>query len=72
MQALVPESGGGSAFLCTFEGGMHNNYGCSNDWADARKFAVRALRMAVERVCCPIDRIRRFEPEPDPPHVLNS
>jgi hypothetical protein len=73
MQAFVPESGGGSHFLCTFEGGVHSNYGCSNDWADARKFAVRALRMAIERVGCPIERVRRIEPEPDRPHdVLNS
>jgi hypothetical protein len=61
MDALLGEAGGASAFLCTFEGGTHNNYGSSKEWTDLRKFAARALRLAAEHLNCPVERIRRVE-----------
>jgi len=53
----------GSHFLCTFEGGMHSNFGSSDDWADAEKFEARALQVAAERLGFSIEGVRRFEPQ---------
>ncbi len=47
--ALAKDLGGGSHFLCAFEGEGHMNYGCSDEWADYDTFADRALRMIKER-----------------------
>ncbi len=79
MQEAIPGTGG-SHFLCTFEGGMHCNFGSSDDWADVDKFEARALQLAGERLGFPIEGVRRFEPhaleEPgdgsDRPRRLNS
>ncbi len=47
--ALAGELGGGSHFLCAFEGEGHVNFGCSDEWADYDTFADRALRMVKEK-----------------------
>ena len=47
--AFSKELGGGTHFLCAFEGDTHKNYGCSNEWADYEKFADRALQMVKEK-----------------------
>ena len=46
--------GGGSHFLCVFQGGDHRNYGDSDDWADVDKFATRALQLASETLGTPV------------------
>lgn len=51
----------GSHFLCSFEGGMHHNFGCSNDWSDLDKFEIRALTMAGEYLKVPGASVRRIE-----------
>ena len=65
MEEAIPglEGGRGSHFLCTFEGGLHSNFGSSDDWADVEKFEARALEMAAERLGFPIESVRRFEPQ---------
>ncbi len=47
--ALAKDLGGGSHFLCAFEGEGHVNYGCSDEWADYDKFADRALQMVKDK-----------------------
>jgi hypothetical protein len=37
--------GGGSHFLCVFDGDMHRNLSGSDDWADEQKFTKRALEI---------------------------
>src|SRR5262245_42764950 len=46
MEGALPgiEGDGGSHFLCSFEGGVHCNFGSSDDWADVEKFEARALQ----------------------------
>ncbi len=46
---LAKDLGGGSNFLCAFEGEGHVNYGCSDEWANYDMFADRALRMVKEK-----------------------
>jgi hypothetical protein len=38
--------GGGSHFLCIFDGEGHSNLGSSDDWGDAKKFFPKALKIA--------------------------
>lgn len=40
----------GSHFLCAFEGALHVNYGCSDDWADQSKFRSEALIMVCKHL----------------------
>jgi hypothetical protein len=76
MQDVIP--GGGSHFLCCFEGGTHSNFGSSDEWADVERFEARALELAAERLGFPIESVRRFEPqdlqepESDSPRRLDS
>ena len=45
----MPELGGGSHFLCTFDGDGHGNCGASDDWGDSEKFFKRAKQMVQQR-----------------------
>jgi len=45
----MAELGGGSHFLCVFNGDTHANCGSSDDWADAEKFFSRAMNMVEEK-----------------------
>jgi hypothetical protein len=49
VNARAKASGGGSHFLCAFEGPVHVNMGASDDWTDPEKFFPEALRIAKER-----------------------
>jgi len=48
--AMAAELGGGSHFLCAFEGDRHLNFGCSDQWADLETFKAKAIEMAKERL----------------------
>jgi len=39
-----------SHFLCLFDKHGHHNFGDSNDWGDAEKFEVAALRILTEQL----------------------
>jgi hypothetical protein len=45
----MAELGGGSHFLCVFNGDTHANCGSSDDWGDAEKFFARAMSMVEEK-----------------------
>jgi len=47
--AMAAAFGGGSHFLCAFDGGVHQNMGASDDWADPARFFPEALRRAAAR-----------------------
>jgi hypothetical protein len=49
VNARAAEFGGGSHFLCAFDGPKHVNMGASDAWADPDKFFPEALRVAAER-----------------------
>ncbi len=49
VNAMAAELGGGSHFLCAFDGDRHLNFGTSDQWADAEAFFPEALRMAAAR-----------------------
>ena len=49
MNSLAKGFGGGSHFLCVFEGEMHRNLSDSDDWADEGMFLAEALRMVREK-----------------------
>jgi hypothetical protein len=46
VNAMNAELGGGSHFLCAFEGEKHMNFGCSDKWADLETFKRKAYEMA--------------------------
>jgi hypothetical protein len=48
--AMAAELGGGSHFLCAFEGDTHLNFGCSDKWADFKTFKAKSIEMAKERL----------------------
>ncbi|HLT47481.1 MAG TPA: hypothetical protein VK002_09660 [Rubricoccaceae bacterium] len=50
VNAMAKELGGGSHFLCAFDGPRHVNMGASDEWADPEKFFPEALRIAAEWV----------------------
>lgn len=41
--------GGGSHFLCVFDGERHSNLGGSDEWADAEKFTMEALKIIKKK-----------------------
>ena len=49
VNATAKQLGGGSHFLCVFDGDRHLNYGSSDDWADEAKFCAEALRIVRKR-----------------------
>jgi hypothetical protein len=50
----------GSHFLCMFRGGLHYNFGDSNDWADIDKFEARAIAIIAEQLNYPVNSVRRL------------
>ena len=50
VNAMADAFGGGSHFLCAFDGPRHVNMGASDDWANPEKFFPEALRRAAEWV----------------------
>ena len=46
-------------FLCMFRGGLHYNFGDSNDWADIEKFEARAITIIAEQLNYPVNSVRR-------------
>jgi hypothetical protein len=59
--------GGGSHFLCIFDGNRHINCGCSYDWADSAKFTAKALRIIEERFEIGYGTVRSTAWSPEPP-----
>jgi len=47
---MAAELGGGSHFLCSFEGDRHSNYGCDDKWADLATFKEKAVEMAKDQL----------------------
>ncbi|MBI3610876.1 MAG: DUF4062 domain-containing protein [Nitrospirae bacterium] len=47
---MVPMGQGECYFLCMFDEQGHHNIGKSNDWSDAEKFEVAALKILTERL----------------------
>jgi hypothetical protein len=52
---LAGALGGGSHFICGYDGGNHLNYGASDDYADRDKFLAKALELAREHLKLPPD-----------------
>lgn len=50
VNAMASELGGGSHFLCVFEGNTHFNLGADDAWADPDRFFPESLRVAAERL----------------------
>ena len=48
--AMAADPGGGSHFLCGFEGDTHFNLGDDDAWADPDRFFPESLRVAAERL----------------------
>lgn len=57
VNSLARIRGGGSHFLCIFDGEGHLNFGGSDDWGDEAKFVAEAMRIVREK----------FVPDADPP-----
>ena len=49
VNAAARQFGGGSHFLCIFDGSRHLNRGGSDDWADEQKFTTEALRIVKKK-----------------------
>ncbi len=47
--------GGGSHFLCGYDGGTHLNYGSSDDWAGREKFLERAKKLVCDKLGIPAE-----------------
>lgn len=47
--------GGGSHFICGYDGGSHLNYGSSDDYADRDKFLARAVELVREHLQLPVE-----------------
>jgi hypothetical protein len=62
---VAKRHGGGSHFLCIFNGGSHLNKGGSDDWADEEKFTEKAMEIIMEKFAAGVSA-----PAPSPPPSL--